>query len=204
MFYVYRIYDDRNKNYIGVTEFPDKRIVTHMSKNGSKPIAKAIDEGIKFDYEILFSFNTAKEAYEKEKELIIQYDSISSGYNITPGGFGGFKDNRRGELNTQAILTEDLVISIRETYAIGNITQEELAKKYGVSRENISAIVRGKSWPEVGGPTGKRKPAIKKAITEEIKNQIISLRKEKTSYNKIAEKLGITIYYAHKFGKGVS
>lgn len=204
MIYVYRLYDNLGKSYIGVTGNLEKRIKDHLSGNGSKPVHEAILSGKTFAYEILFRTSYESEAYEKEKIFIEQYDSIDKGYNITKGGFGGFKDNRQGTLNTQAVLNETLVLSIREEYASTNITQLDLAKKYNVSRENISAIVRGKSWPNIGGPTGVRKVAIKTPMTEELIQKVKELRKTKVPYAKIAEQLNITIYYAHKYGKGVT
>ena len=204
MFFIYRLYDNLNKSYIGVTGNLDKRLKDHLSGNGSKPVYEAILQGNVFSYEILFNSENEQETYEKEKVFIEQYDSINSGYNITKGGFGGFKNNRQGTLNTQAVLNESLVMNIREEYASTNITQVDLAKKYNVSRENISAIVRGKSWANVGGPIGKRKVAIKTPMTEDLIEQVKQLRKIKTPYSEIADRLNISVYYAHKYGKGVS
>jgi predicted GIY-YIG superfamily endonuclease len=204
VYHVYRLYDENNRSYIGVSAKLDKRLKDHLSGNGSKKIHEAIQNGIKFKSEILFSFTEETFAYNKEKELIIQYDSINLGYNITPGGFGGFKSNRRGELNTQSILTEDIVLDIRNEYLDTSITQQMLADKYGVSRENISSIVRGKSWPHVGGPIVKRKLAVRTPMTEELIEKIKELRKINTTYSRIAEELDITVYYAYKYGKGVN
>lgn len=60
-----------------------------------------------------------------------------------------------GEGNGQAILTEDVVISIRTEYATGSFTQEELAIKYGVKKQTVGDIVRGRRWTNVGGPITK-------------------------------------------------
>jgi group I intron endonuclease len=203
MFYVYRIYDNNNKSYIGVTEFLEKRIEDHLKGRGSKNIAEALLKGQKFSFEVLETFPNLNEAYEREKFFIEKLDTIKNGYNITKGGFGGFKSDRKGIKNTQSILTEDIVIEIRNKYWVDNLTQENLSKLYGVSRENISAIVRGKSWPHVAGPIGLKKVALKKEITPEIQKQIIELRKLKLTYYKIAKELDITVYYAYKYGKGV-
>jgi predicted transcriptional regulator len=45
-----------------------------------------------------------------------------------------------------------VVRAIREAYAKGNITQKQLARRYGVQQSCISDIVLGDTWPEVGGP----------------------------------------------------
>lgn len=52
----------------------------------------------------------------------------------------------RGSNNSNALLKEEQVISIRKEYAAGKISQEALGKKYGVPQVTISAIVRGKNW----------------------------------------------------------
>lgn len=50
-------------------------------------------------------------------------------------------------------LTEFTVRRIREEYAKGGVQQTELARRHKVSKNNIYAIVRGKIWKHVGGPT---------------------------------------------------
>jgi len=50
-------------------------------------------------------------------------------------------------------LTNNQVSEIRETYAIGGVTQKQIAAKYGVSRSAISLIVRGDRRKVQGGPT---------------------------------------------------
>lgn len=55
----------------------------------------------------------------------------------------------RGEKCGHAKLTEDDVRRIRAEYASGNIFQEELAERYGVSEGAISGILRRKNWKHV-------------------------------------------------------
>jgi plasmid maintenance system antidote protein VapI len=50
------------------------------------------------------------------------------------------------------IIHAKVVRAIREAYARGNITQKQLARRNGVQQSCISDIVRGDTWPEVGGP----------------------------------------------------
>jgi hypothetical protein len=74
--------------------------------------------------------------------------------------FGGTKtDNMRdavnkhrmaiGEVNSQAVLTEEHVQEIREMYAKGQGSQRELGEMFGVTRENIRCIVNRKSWTHI-------------------------------------------------------
>lgn len=56
--------------------------------------------------------------------------------------------NKSGEKSYRAKLTNNDVINIRERYVSGLITQEKLAKEYGVSRSTISSIVTYKRWKD--------------------------------------------------------
>lgn len=56
--------------------------------------------------------------------------------------------HNQGADHPQAVLTEEIVRSIRIEAASGTI-QRHLAAKYGVTRANISAIVTRRSWPNV-------------------------------------------------------
>lgn len=56
----------------------------------------------------------------------------------------GRESTHFGETSVSAKLTTKQVIEIRETYAQGEITQKELAKKYGIVGSTVSRIVTGK------------------------------------------------------------
>lgn len=56
----------------------------------------------------------------------------------------------RGELNSQAKLTELEVREIRSLYSTGNYTQTELGRRYGVTPPQISHIVNLKTWQYLG------------------------------------------------------
>ncbi len=55
----------------------------------------------------------------------------------------------RGEDGTNAKLDNAAVLAIRSAYRRGSVTQRELADLYGVCRENVSAIVRRRSWTHI-------------------------------------------------------
>ncbi len=58
----------------------------------------------------------------------------------------GNKVSNPGEKNPAAKLTSIQVSEIRERYSEGNVTQQTLAAKYGVSQRMISLIVRHEKW----------------------------------------------------------
>ena len=80
------------KKYIGKTKDPKRRWRMHKSKQGNSNILyKAINKyGIdNFEFLILKTFETEKEAYECEKLMIISLNTKTpNGYNITDGGIG--------------------------------------------------------------------------------------------------------------------
>lgn len=53
------------------------------------------------------------------------------------------------ERNANAKLTRVAVWSIRQQYATGKFTQEQLAKKFGVSRSTVSLVTTKKQWRRV-------------------------------------------------------
>ena len=51
-----------------------------------------------------------------------------------------------GSSNPQAVLSKFAVQAIRADYATGRFRQRDLARKYGISRTQVSRIVRGEHW----------------------------------------------------------
>ena len=56
---------------------------------------------------------------------------------------------RRGEDHKMAKLTEAQVREIRDKYATGEFSQDQLAKEYGISPYSISLVVRKKTWRHI-------------------------------------------------------
>lgn len=52
----------------------------------------------------------------------------------------------RGERATYSKLTEIQVAEMRRRYAIGDISQSELANEYGISQSTVTEIIRGVIW----------------------------------------------------------
>lgn len=53
-----------------------------------------------------------------------------------------------------AKLTQAKAQEIRERYATGKVTQQQLAKQYSVSQNAICRIVNGKTWKDGGQDDG--------------------------------------------------
>jgi DNA-binding XRE family transcriptional regulator len=58
----------------------------------------------------------------------------------------------RGESHGTAKLTDEEVIQIRDRYASGGVSQQDLANEFGLSQVSISDIVRHVNWRHLGGP----------------------------------------------------
>ena len=54
--------------------------------------------------------------------------------------------SRPGAANPAAKLTEDKVANMRFQYALGGVSQRQLAREFGVTQSHVSAIIRGKRW----------------------------------------------------------
>lgn len=55
----------------------------------------------------------------------------------------------RGERQGSAVLTEQAVHAIRQEYAAGDVSQDEMARRWGVEQVTISAVVRRETWAHV-------------------------------------------------------
>lgn len=55
----------------------------------------------------------------------------------------------RGESNGLAKLTGEAVREIRDRYAAGSVSQQQLADEYGVAQSKISALIRRKTWAHI-------------------------------------------------------
>lgn len=80
-------------------------------------------------------------------------EAVTHSQNIQHAYRTGLNKALDGEGNPASKLTNKQVLEIREAYAIGGITQAQIAAKYGVSPVAISQIVRGSSRKTVGGET---------------------------------------------------
>jgi hypothetical protein len=56
---------------------------------------------------------------------------------------------------SQGLLTDAQVLQIRQRYARGGVTHEELGLRYGVTRKVIGSVITGLTYKHVGGPLAK-------------------------------------------------
>lgn len=56
---------------------------------------------------------------------------------------------------SQGLLTAEQVLEIRQRYAKGGVTHEDLGLRYGVTRKVIGSVISGLTYKHVGGPLSK-------------------------------------------------
>ena len=155
-YFVYKHTSPSNKNYIGITRQnpPSKRWANGNGYEYNTHFHRAILKygWANFKHEILFSGLTAKEAEEKERELIAYYNSADRnfGYNIDLGGCGAGKIS---EVTKEKMSIAHMGINAVPVVQY-SINGEFLKEYYGVieaARQNnlaytaISACCRGVS-----------------------------------------------------------
>jgi DNA-binding XRE family transcriptional regulator len=101
------------------------------------------------------------------------------------------QDMAKAETTNTTKLTAALVLEIREAYAVGDVTQEALAERYGVEQVNISSIVRGDSWQHVGGPTRPSKGAPRLLTTADVLAMRVAYAAGVVTQRQLAEKHGV-------------
>ena len=64
-------------------------------------------------------------------------------------GRGTKPPTRRGPDNNKTKLTATDVLAIRRDYSLGQVTQYELASRYGVSQPAIQSIIKRRNWKHI-------------------------------------------------------
>lgn len=179
--------DINNKVYIGQSKNVRERWLKHLSnskRRNNQIISKAIKKyGLShFWYEIIEK--DVENYNEREKYWIIYYNSIvPNGYNVSSGGDGtgsGF-DSCNSKINKN--LLSKIIYDIKSGETFCNI-----AYKYGVSEEVISAINLGKRY----ALDEEKYPIRKRNLSEEDVIEIIDFLKDDVySIKDICEILGV-------------
>lgn len=79
-----------------------------------------------------------------KKGLTIERENNDSNYAPDNCCFVTTKINNQNSSN--CTITKEIAIKIKDEYKSGNITQKELSKRYGITQQTISKIIRGKLW----------------------------------------------------------
>tara|TARA_R110000751_G_scaffold13117_2_gene44405 strand:- start:1017 stop:1349 length:333 start_codon:yes stop_codon:yes gene_type:complete len=78
-------------------------------------------------------------------------------------------------------LSNDQVVEIRSRYARGGVRQIDLAREFGIARENVRRLIRGESYQDVGGRRSRPGREHGRKLTfdqvSEIRDQVAKNRK---------------------------
>lgn len=72
----------------------------------------------------------------------------------------------KGADNGTAKITDEIAVAIRQRFALGDLTQIELGRQYGLAGPTISKIVLGDAWQHVGGPVVRRRKHHRLSLSE--------------------------------------
>lgn len=155
-----------NKYYIGITR---QSIQNRWRRNGegyrTQPkFYQAIQKygWNNFEHKILYEKLTAEEASLIEQRLIVEYDSIKNGYNISPGGTTTNHSQETKEKIRQSLIGKH---HTEETKAlISKTKQEQSGKKVQCIETGIIYNSMGEAMKE----TGVDKSSIRKACKGEV------------------------------------
>ncbi len=137
--YLYLITRDDGEFYVGVTNNPRRREREHRSnsKTGNKYL-----KGHDFEFKILCE-GLKEYIYSIEDATIIAYKA-----KLNSAKGGDLPTVSRGELNHSSKLIASDIHKIKYAYKYG-YSHAEIADVFGVTRENIGAVVRGETWKSV-------------------------------------------------------
>ena len=146
--------------YYGITCDPERRKNEHLKNSSNKFLRDSISRFGYGTFSVL-CIGSAEYIYSLEKSIIAhaRIDKVNIA-NISSGG--EFSGGMPGEAHWNSQLTDDDIISIRELATTNTVTHRRLAEMYNTGYKNISKIVRGERWTNVGGPITMERQSVSK------------------------------------------
>ena len=135
-----------DKVYIGQAKDPQHRFISHLSRAKTNADNSAIHDAIialgkeNFYYEIL-EYNI--ENYNEREQYWIKYynSMVPNGYNLTIGGEE--PPTFFGENHPRSVISDSDVMKIINDLKYSKLTQKDIANKYNVNTQMITAINNG-------------------------------------------------------------
>lgn len=89
--------------------------------------------------------------FDKANNRLSNLEYVTAKGNIRHALRGGRMPPQHGTHNPSAKLTDDRVLAMRRLHRTGRYRHADLAEMFGVSRSNVTLIVRGQAWRHVEG-----------------------------------------------------
>jgi len=192
--------------YIGITNNPKRRFREHLLNPTNSKLKSYIKNNKDLNIQVLCIGSLD---YIAELEIVLIKKYRESNFNIVNYMDGGQSPSGiKGKDHWNCILSEDTIVLLRELYASGQYTQRALSIVFNTGYKNISKIVRGERWKELGGPiTIERQVVSKVANRAKLSEEDVVLLREvamqlsKESRLNITELSGILEIDRHNISK---
>jgi hypothetical protein len=140
--------------YIGLTKDYKTRFREHKNDSSNKLLKHYIVELGADSFDFILLLEDKRSHIEYLEAICIKEIKKLNEYivcNILEGSVFTGESCQKGEDHWNAKFTEQDILNIRNTYALGGITQKKLGEIYSVSNKIISKITRGDRWKNVSG-----------------------------------------------------
>ncbi len=181
--------------YIGITNNMNRRIREHLNNPSNKHLNAAMSLYGKSNFIFTIIKTTTRDKIDVlESDTIKEYRNKGIPvYNVSSGGLIG--NGSPGEDHWNHTLTAEDVLHIRKLYASNICTQRDIAKMYNTGYKNISKIVRGERWVDVGGDITLIKQSISKVANRRKLSdaQVVEVRNETYEEYKYTNDIDISL-----------
>lgn len=209
MLVIYKAEFPNGKVYIGKSKDFDSRKIKHSysTRYYNTKLTNAINKyGFdSIEWEIIFETDDISILNQKEKDFIMEYDSILNGYNISTGGDGGdtiSKNPRKNDIIRQQLkskgyedeyyveISDIISNNIKDDYLNNKLSIKAISRKYGISNQRVTRFLIHNNI-EIDKDRAKLTNSIK--LDNDKIDSVISKYKLGKTIKEISEEEGLTI-----------
>ena len=199
--------DINNKVYIGQSFDTEERFKSHCkaSNRDNSVIDKAIHKYGKEHFWVEVIESQVENYNEREKYWITYYNTIvPNGYNILKGG--DTPPRFSGDDHPNCKLSDNNLISLKYDLKYSDMSLQDIALKYGISKKQVLRINHGISRASIDEQYPIRNiPNINGKLSEEDVDLIIELLKNTYFFNgEIARMFGVEVHAISDINQGIA